>query len=139
ARVPPERTAAADRAIWVVVERRPDGSLTEGTTELLGHAAIALADPLCAEVIAVQLGPGDDALLTLDHPVLAGYTNEGWSAAIAHAIEEKRPAIVLFSSTERGRDFAPRIAAKLALGLTGDAIDLEIDQEGRLIAMKPAF
>src|SRR5262249_15462142 len=45
----------------------------------------------------------------------------------------------LFSSTERGRDFAPRIAARLGLGLTGDAIDLAIDAEGRLVQMKPAF
>jgi electron transfer flavoprotein alpha subunit len=58
---------------------------------------------------------------------------------VAQAIEGRRPAIVLFSSTERGRDFAPRVAARLGLGLTGDAIGLEIDGEGRLVQMKPAF
>jgi electron transfer flavoprotein alpha subunit len=151
ARVPAERPAAAERAIWVVVERRPDGAITEGTAELLGHASIALADPIKAEIVAVHAGLADealvsacaaagaDALLELEHPALAGYTNEGYCAAFAHAIEARRPEIVLFSSTERGRDFAPRIAARLGLGLTGDAIGLEIDREGRLVQMKPAF
>jgi electron transfer flavoprotein alpha subunit len=153
--VPENRPARRERAIWVMVEQRPDGAIGEGTAELLGHAAVALADPLGAEVVAVHAGAPDealvaacvaacaaagaDAVLALDHPALAAYTNEGWSAAVAHAIEARRPAIVLFSSTERGRDFAPRVAARLGLGLTGDAIGLEIDGEGRLVAMKPAF
>ena len=31
------------------------------------------------------------------------------------------------------------MAARLGLGLTGDAIDLEIDEEGRLVQLKPAL
>jgi electron transfer flavoprotein alpha subunit len=133
------------------LETRPDGALADGTAEILGHAAVSLSGPLDAEVVAVHAGTlreglvaacaaaGADALLALEHPALAGYTNEGWSAALAHAIEARRPAVVLFSSTERGRDFAPRVAARLGLGLTGDAIGLEVDGEGRLVQMKPAF
>jgi electron transfer flavoprotein alpha subunit len=151
ARVPAELRAPSDRAIWVVVERRPDGGLAEGSAELLGHAALALAGPLGAEVVAVQVGPiddvvaqacaaaGADGVLALEHPALASYGNEGHGFAVVRAIQARRPAIVLFASTERGRDFAPRVAARLGLGLTGDAIGLEIDGEGRLVAMKPAF
>ncbi len=149
--VAPALDAPRDRAIWVVVETLPDGSLTEGTAELLGHANGALAGPLGAEVVAVHVGaPGEavagacaaagaDAVLGLTHPAIAAYGNEGWSAALAHVIEARGPAAVLFSSTERGRDFAPRVAARLGLGLTGDAIGLEVDPEGRLVQMKPAF
>ncbi len=151
ARIPEQSAGPRDRAIWVMVERRPDGALADGTAELLGHAAAALADPLAAEVVAVHAGAADDALadacaaagadalLALDHPALAGYTNEGYTHALAHAIGAHRPAVVLFSSTERGRDFAPRVAARLGLGLTGDAIGLEVDGEGRLVQVKPAF
>ena len=46
---------------------------------------------------------------------------------------------MLFAATADGRDLASRIAARLALGLTGDAIDLEIDAEGRLVQLKPAL
>ncbi len=146
--VPDPRPRPAERAVWVLVERRRDGGISEGTAELLGHAAAALG---FAEVVAVNVGPADlalaeacaaagaDAVLALEHPALAAYSNEGWSAALAHAIQARAPAIVLFSSTERGRDFAPRVAARLGLGLTGDAIGLELDGEGRLVATKPAF
>ena len=33
----------------------------------------------------------------------------------------------------------PRLAARLRLGLTGDAIGLELDGEGHMVALKPAF
>src|SRR5262249_9297477 len=145
------RRRRSDRAVWVVVEQRADGAVAEGTAELLGHAALTLAGPLGAEVVAVHVGPvgdalaaacaaaGADTVLALEHEGLSGYTNEAWTAALSQAIQARRPKAVLFSSTERGRDFAPRVAARLGLGLTGDAIGLEIDGEGRLVQMKPAF
>jgi electron transfer flavoprotein alpha subunit len=46
---------------------------------------------------------------------------------------------VLLGSTSYGRDLAPRVAARLGLGLTGDAIDLDVDAEGRVRQHKPAF
>ena len=46
---------------------------------------------------------------------------------------------ILIGATERGRDWGPRLAARLGLGLTGDAIDIELDSENRMVALKPAF
>ena len=45
----------------------------------------------------------------------------------------------MIGATERGRDWGPRLAARLGLGLTGDAIDIELDAENRMVALKPAF
>ena len=47
-------------------------------------------------------------------------------------------ALVIAGSTAWGREVASRVAARLDAGLTGDAIDLEVD-DGRLVAWKPAF
>jgi len=58
---------------------------------------------------------------------------------LVQAIQNFRPAIVLISSTVNGRDLAPRVAARLRLGLTGDCIDLDLDDQGRLLQYKPAF
>src|SRR6185295_8339053 len=55
------------------------------------------------------------------------------------AIKTHNPMTVLFGSTSNGRDLAPRIAARLSLGLTADCIDLDIDERGELIQYKPAF
>ena len=58
---------------------------------------------------------------------------------LAEAIRRAAPRLVLLGSTVRGRDLAPRVAARLGLGLTGDAIDLDVDAEGRVRQLKPAF
>lgn len=141
---------AVERPIHVVVELTSAGELTPGTRQLLGEAA-RLCDAWGGEVVAVFVGgpknsqeldcaeAGADSLIVVEHEALSHYSSEGWTAAVTRAIEVTKPWAVLFSSTERGRDFAPRVAARLGLGLTGDAIGLEIDGEGRLVQIKPAF
>ena len=59
--------------------------------------------------------------------------------ALSAAVAEEQPYAILFAATADGRDLASRIAARLGLGLTGDAIDLEIDDDGRLVQLKPAL
>ena len=48
------------------------------------------------------------------------------------------PAIILVGATAMGRDLAPRLAAKLGVGLASDCVALEID-DGRLVATRPIF
>ena len=61
-------------------------------------------------------------------------------SVLASAVEQETvPYAILFASTADGRDLAARLAARLSLGLTGDAIDLEIDDEGQLVQLKPAL
>src|SRR5208283_2228681 len=59
--------------------------------------------------------------------------------AVARLVSDRKPWGLLLPASERGRDWGPRLAARLGLGLTGDAIGLEIDQQNRLVALKPAF
>lgn len=54
-------------------------------------------------------------------------------------IKEMEPEIVLIGATNFGRSLAPRIAAALNTGLTADCTDLQINEEGRLIQIRPAF
>lgn len=58
---------------------------------------------------------------------------------IAAFIREHRPQIVLFGATQFGRSLAPRVAACLRTGLTADCTDLQIDADGSLIQIRPAF
>jgi electron transfer flavoprotein alpha subunit len=141
--------ARADRALWVVAEIMA-GQVRRATHELLGKSA-ELADRLQGEVVGVLIGAGHadhaaelaaygaDRGLLLDAPQLADYSVEGYANALARAIQEFRPYAVLIPATVQGRDFAPRVAARLQLGLTGDAIGLEIDEQERLVQLKPAF
>ena len=54
-------------------------------------------------------------------------------------INEKKPEVVLIGATNFGRSVAPRVAAALKTGLTADCTDLTIDEEGRLVQIRPAF
>ncbi|MGC1192496.1 MAG: electron transfer flavoprotein subunit alpha/FixB family protein, partial [Candidatus Binatus sp.] len=78
-------------------------------------------------------------VLTLEHPALNSYTPEGAAEAVAKIVSTHAPWGILLGATERGRDWGPRLAARLGLGLTGDAIDIELDSENRMVALKPAF
>lgn len=62
-----------------------------------------------------------------------------YKANITEFIREYKPEIVLIGATHFGRSLAPRIAAALRTGLTADCTELKIDEEGRLLQIRPAF
>ncbi len=64
---------------------------------------------------------------------------EDVATAVTAWCRRVEPTIVAAPSTAWGREVAARVAASLDAGLTGDAIDLELDERGRLRAWKPAF
>ena len=127
-------------SIWVVAERA-SGGLRRVTLELLGKAR-ELAATTHSEVAAVLIGAADqdtirelaaygaDRVLTLDNGGLGPVCSRGVAAALAAAMAAAQPYAVFLAATADGRDLASRSAARLGLGLTGDAIDLEIDEGG---------
>jgi electron transfer flavoprotein alpha subunit len=78
-------------------------------------------------------------VVALDHPALESYSPDSIAAAVAQLVRDRSPWGLLLPASERGRDWGPRLAARLGLGLTGDAIGLEIDDQNRMVALKPAF
>jgi len=144
----PAGAPGAGAPIWVVVETGPDG-VRPVTNELLAKAA-ALAVTLGGPVEAVVIGAGGEHAGALAaagaHRVLVAhgagltpYTTGAHAAVLAEGIRARQPRLVLLGSTVQGRDLAPRVAARLGLGLTGDAVDLDVDAEGRVRQLKPAF
>ncbi len=148
---PKRRNPIADsqNAIWILAEIVED-KIRPVTFELLGRG-IQLADKLDGHVAALLIGNGvdkyarelaahgADKIYVADAPALAAYATESYTAVIVGAIRKHNPYAVLFPSTANGRDLAPRVAARLNIGLTGDCIGLEIDAQGRLAQLKPAF
>ena len=136
-------------AIWVAAEVM-GGDVRPVTLELLGRAR-EIAPTLGTNVEAVLIGSGDeshireltaygaDTVHLADSPDLALYDTEAHTAVLAAAIQEHSPFAALLPSTANGRDLAARVAGRLNLGLTGDCVGIEIDDEGRLSQLKPAF
>jgi electron transfer flavoprotein alpha subunit len=145
----PVANPRADRTIWVVPEL-VSGRLTPVTRELLGGAA-GLAQEVGGQVEAVLIGnqvaglaqeladQGAEQVHLADDPRLAEFDSETYAWVVAQAVRAHQPWAILVPATSKGRDYAPRVAGEQSLGLTGDAVGLEIDAEGRLAQLKPAF
>jgi len=54
-------------------------------------------------------------------------------------VEKEKPDIFLVGATNFGRSLAPRLAMALDTGLTADCTGLEIDDDGSLVQIRPAF
>jgi electron transfer flavoprotein alpha subunit len=144
------RASKGDRDVWIICETNLEGHVTRGTLELLSRGD-ELASRLGGAVVAVGFDAGiarhagllasfgADRVIAIENPALLSYTPETAAEAVAKVVAMHAPWGILIGATERGRDWGPRLAARLGLGLTGDAIDIELDPENRMIALKPAF
>jgi electron transfer flavoprotein alpha subunit len=146
---PATRKQTGGKAVWVVAETLAD-ALRPVTLELLGKA-IELAAKYEGEVGALLMGSGvdrytatlaihgADVVYLTEDKRLSPYSTEIHTALLARAIQDHKPGAVLLGSTAIGRDLAPRVAARLGLGLTGDCVDLGVNEKGQLLQYKPAF
>ncbi|HXV96344.1 MAG TPA: FAD-binding protein [Gaiellaceae bacterium] len=134
---------------WTVVES-VEGAPRRVSLELLGKGR-ELAGKLGGDSVALVLGSGledtareavrhgAERVVLVDDERLAEYHPETFAAALRHVVESERPHVLLIPSTTEGRDYGPRVAGELELGMTGDCVDLGIDRAGRLIQYKPAY
>ena len=135
----PEAAAEMGKGVAVLIE--PDRPLL--ARQLLGaaaHLARVVHGPVSAlapatAIDAVTTGTwGADELVRFD----GAAAEEDVASATGDWIAEHQPWAVLAPGTMWGREVAARVAARLGVGLTGDAVELAVD-DGRLVAWKPAF
>jgi electron transfer flavoprotein alpha subunit len=129
--------------VLAVTESR-DGTLRKVSHEVVA-AARALAGGLGGSVDAIVFGPGvpdgadrlaADRVLTAQHTEFAHYNPDGFAATIA-SIASSYGAVV-FAATATGRDLAPRVAARLGVGLASDAVGLAVEG-GAVVATRPVY
>jgi electron transfer flavoprotein alpha subunit len=100
------------------------------TALLMGSGIDAAAATLCAT--------GVDRVLVADDTQLAHLTSESATAVLVTAINQVSPGIVLIPGTTSGRDYAPRAAARLGVGLAADCVELSVE-DGSLVAVRPVL
>ena len=134
-------------AILVFIEQR-EGKVRPSSREALGEAT-RLAAVLGGPVVGVCAAASDPGLAALGEagaekvllaarPEFARYDAAGYARAVVAAVEAVKPAAVLFAHSALGRDLAPRVAARLGVGLASDCTALTA-QGGKLIATRPVF
>ncbi|MBA2276641.1 MAG: electron transfer flavoprotein subunit alpha/FixB family protein [Chloroflexia bacterium] len=132
--------------ILVVAEVGEDG-LRTGSLELLtvgrslaeamgGELTVVVPGAEVVEAARTVAASGADRVLVVDDERLASFTSGAWTAVVVHAVAETNPAALLIPGTTSGRDYAPRLAARLRLGLAADCVDLAVE-DGALVATRP--
>jgi len=135
------------QGILVFIEER-DGKVKKPSLEALS-AARKLADQLKESVTAVRIGSGEtpeklaaygaDRIINAGHDLLKAYSAEGFSAAVAQAAQKEQPRFILGAASAMGRDFLPRVAAKLGVGLAQDCVELHIADGQQLECLRPIY
>jgi electron transfer flavoprotein alpha subunit len=105
---------------------------TKGTLAavVIGQGVRALADELAAKKL--------DEVLLVEHDLLAAYTPDGFTTALAQVIAQARPDLVLLPHTYQVRDFAPKLAASLGKGMIGDCVGYR-NEGGKLVFVRQMF
>ena len=136
--------------ILVVAEQRA-GTLNRATWESVAAAQqIAAGQPVTIAVLGAGIGAVAaevaaalvQDVVTIDIPALESYTPDGFTAALAQAIEQLKPSLVILPHTYQTRDFAPKLAARLDCALVTDvtAIKEGLKAEGSgLMFVRPMF
>jgi electron transfer flavoprotein alpha subunit len=97
---------------------------------VIGNGVAALADDLAGKDLA--------EILLVEHELLAAYTPDGYSLALAQVIEQSKPDLLLLPHTYQVRDFAPKLAASLGKGMIGDCTGYRYEN-GRLVFVRQMF
>jgi len=134
--------------VLVIAEIR-DGAPKKISFEMLGEGK-RIAEQLGGSIQAVAVGHGiGDAASSLAHhgaekvfvaddSTMENYTAEGYTNVLVKLIEQTQPALVLLGATTTGKDLAPRLAARLGVGLASDCTALTV-QDGELLLTRPIY
>jgi electron transfer flavoprotein alpha subunit len=133
--------------ILVVAETRA-GDVRKVALEVV-TAARTLADGLGAEVHAIVFGgagigsvapklgaAGADVVLLVEHDGFATYNAEAVAATVAAQITSGGYRAALFGASAMGQDLAPRIGAKLRVGVAADVVSVSADA-GNIVVRHP--
>jgi len=131
-------------ALLAVCEQR------DGTLRKISHEVVTGAHRLGGSVEAVlcaagpvagaeQLGKfGADKVVTLTNAAFAKYNPEGFAQAIADRVKAGGYQAVVFAASATGKDLAPRVAAKLGVGLAADCTEVAAEG-GAIVATRPVY
>ncbi|MEP6688923.1 MAG: electron transfer flavoprotein subunit alpha/FixB family protein, partial [Gemmatimonadales bacterium] len=81
---------------------------------------------------------GADVIIVVEHAGLERYNPETAGATAAERLRAGQYRAAFFSASAEGRDLAPRVAAKLGLGMASDVTGFEI-QGDAVLAQHPAY
>ncbi len=134
----------------LIFAEQQDGKIKKTSFELATKGK-ELAAKTSGNVEAVVLGSADDATIQelasygvkkvyhLNHAKFEKYNTSGIVQALSDLVNEVKPDVFLATASPAGKDFFPRLAARLNTGMASDVTDLKIDADGKLVATHPIY
>jgi electron transfer flavoprotein alpha subunit len=134
--------------ILTYIETR-DKKIKKASLEALSEATRTAA-ALGTEAAAVVVGTGLEALAAelhscgasrvycLENAALDRYSTQDYAAVLADLTKKLNARAVFFSATAMGKDLAPRLAARLGVGLAADCTQV-VAKDGALEFTRPIF
>ena len=137
----------------VVIAEQRDGTLNRASWEAIAAAqalaqkantglpvkVVVLGNAAQSSAVANELAAADVAeVIAAAHDLLATYTADGYTNALAALIGAEQPAMVWLPHTYQTRDFAPRLAARLDRAIITDCIEVKPHGDG-FAFVRPMF
>lgn len=134
----------------ILVFAEQDGGKVKKTAFELVNKAAEMALQMGGLVVAVVVGHNLDGaaaelaahgakkVILAENEKLSRYNTIAYTTVLAQIISELKPSVVLAAASCVGKDFFPRLAARLKAGLASDATDLWVDA-GKIVARKPVY
>jgi electron transfer flavoprotein alpha subunit len=141
----PEQNAR--KGVWFIAEHK-DSKLEKAAFLLAGEAkaiAAKLGEETAAVItgyqiknLAAEFAPyGIDKAFVIEDNRLEKYNGDVYVDALAQVVALVQPSIILFATTPMGNDLAPRLAARLKVGLVSRYTEIEVGAEKKLTARRP--
>ncbi len=142
---------AESKGLWVFVEY-DKGIISPTPLELiakahdlkekLGGRDTVTAVLLCSDAANISrtlFSYGAERIIAVEDKALSEYKPRVYARVLSTLVEKYNPSIFLFAATPIGRELAPCLMCRLQTGLTADAIDLDIDEDGVFVQTTPNF
>ncbi len=142
---------ALTKDLWVFLEADEEGKPKNGGLELLNPGR-ELADKQggklvgiiiagdAAETIDAAAKYGADEVIVVEGPEYKVFSTDAYANALTFLINKYGPTTVMVGATAVGRDFGPKVAARIKTGLTADCTGLDIDEAtGNVAWTRPTF
>ena len=124
----------------------------EGVLRKISHEVVTAAQRLGDSVDAVVCGVGPvqgtdqvgkfgaDKVVTLTNPAFAKYAPEACAQALAERAKQGGYRTIVFAASATGKDLAPRVAAKLGVGVAdGDEVGVGDGFAGAIVVTRPVY
>ncbi|WP_027416324.1 electron transfer flavoprotein subunit alpha/FixB family protein [Aneurinibacillus terranovensis] len=103
-----------------------------------GEVSVSLFGSGASRFVTEVSQYGSKKIYVLEDEALSVYTTDAYAQALCQLIEEVQADVILMGHTAIGKDLAPRVAARLGVGLVSDCTGVDLEN-GTIVFTRPIY